>query len=363
MLLRWLLELRRWSVGLTHRFVDAGGLNHHYLEAGPKSAPNTILLLHGFNASCGDAVSVWPGLRAKLSRREAAGFRVLSPDLAGHGMTGKSGTPVCRRTEGRWHPSDLELDLSGPQQARNVAAFLDATVAAGAKVHVCGISMGGMVAGLFAAAFPGRVASLTLVNAAGVEGPEPSPFTLSLLFPRPSPPYRMPLELPPLDQLFEHHVWLLPTTPEQTAFMFDKLVVRAKIRVPFKLLEVIARGQVVRRRLALHIAKCALEKQGGILEAHAARIRAPCLLIAGEEDNFVSPSCTPVLEEKLKQAGVHRRTLRIPRCGHAAYIDAMPECAEAILAHIAAAASAAPQDSLPLAAGSPGSEGTFELEV
>jgi magnesium chelatase accessory protein len=72
----WTREGRDWPHAEASRFVRAGGIEWHVQVAG--EGPD-ILLLHGTGA----AGMSWRGLIAPLARR----FRVIVPDLPGHGFT------------------------------------------------------------------------------------------------------------------------------------------------------------------------------------------------------------------------------------------------------------------------------------
>ncbi|MGH3273272.1 MAG: alpha/beta fold hydrolase [Streptosporangiaceae bacterium] len=63
--------------GVSHRFVDAGGLRMHIAEAG--SGP-LVLLLHGFPES-------WYSWRHQLTALAAGGFHAVAPDQRGYGPT------------------------------------------------------------------------------------------------------------------------------------------------------------------------------------------------------------------------------------------------------------------------------------
>jgi pimeloyl-ACP methyl ester carboxylesterase len=64
--------------GVTHRMVDAGGLQMHIAEAG--SGP-LVLLLHGFPES-------WYSWRHQLIALAEAGFHAVAPDQRGYCLTG-----------------------------------------------------------------------------------------------------------------------------------------------------------------------------------------------------------------------------------------------------------------------------------
>lgn len=75
---RWSLEGRDWPNRAHSRFVDTGPLCWHVQVFSAEDAP-VILLLHGTGA----ATHSWRALAPLLAER----FRVVAPDLPGHGFT------------------------------------------------------------------------------------------------------------------------------------------------------------------------------------------------------------------------------------------------------------------------------------
>src|ERR1700729_1927735 len=71
--------------GVTHRFVDAGGLRMHIAEAGEGPL---VLLLHGFPES-------WYSWRHQLTALAAAGYHAVAPDQRGYCEAGPPGGPGC----------------------------------------------------------------------------------------------------------------------------------------------------------------------------------------------------------------------------------------------------------------------------
>ncbi|SEN58957.1 Pimeloyl-ACP methyl ester carboxylesterase [Pseudomonas sp. ok272] len=115
---------------------------------GPATAEKTILMLHGY--SCDK--TIW----LRFARHFVDDYRVIIPDLAGHGETGfKAGGGY---------------DI--PTQAQRLIQLLDACQVD--TVHLIGNSMGGYIAAWLAATHPERVASLALIDPAGLSSPEPS---------------------------------------------------------------------------------------------------------------------------------------------------------------------------------------------
>jgi len=116
-----------------------------FVEGGVSEGP-PILLLHGFAADKDN----WTRFGKHL---EAAGYRIVAPDLPGHGESSRL----------EKHSYDI------PNQVEFVAAFLDDRGIESA--HLVGNSMGGHIAGAFAALYPDRVRSLGLFAPAGVTAP------------------------------------------------------------------------------------------------------------------------------------------------------------------------------------------------
>jgi pimeloyl-ACP methyl ester carboxylesterase len=93
--------------GVTHRYVQAGGLRMHIAEAGEGPL---VVLLHGFPES-------WYSWRHQLIALAAAGYHVVAPDQRGYCGTGPPETPG-----GRAQVADYTiLHLTG-----DVIALLDA---------------------------------------------------------------------------------------------------------------------------------------------------------------------------------------------------------------------------------------------
>lgn len=119
-------------------FLPVRDLTVHVRVEGSPSAP-ALLLLHSLGASA----EVWDAQAAAL----AASFRVIRPDMRGHGLT--TVTPGPYRIE---------------ELARDALAVLDALGVN--QAHVAGLSIGGLLAQSVAAQAPARVASLILCDTA-----------------------------------------------------------------------------------------------------------------------------------------------------------------------------------------------------
>ena len=119
-------------------FIAIGDINIHARIDGPDGAP-PLVLLH----SLGTNSHIWDAQAEVLARS----FRVIRPDLRGHGLT--------EATPGDYSMAMLAGDLAGLLDALNIR-----------RAHLGGISIGGMIAQEFAATHPERAASLILCDTA-----------------------------------------------------------------------------------------------------------------------------------------------------------------------------------------------------
>ena len=124
-------------------FIAAGGITVHYDLVGPQGAP--VIL---FANSIGTGFHIWDEQVPELSKT----FRVLRYDMRGHGLTDAT-------------PGAYSMDML----ADDAAALLDALGIE--RAHVCGLSIGGMMAQKLAAKAPQRVLSLILCDTASLIGP------------------------------------------------------------------------------------------------------------------------------------------------------------------------------------------------
>jgi 3-oxoadipate enol-lactonase len=120
--------------------IGASDLALHYAVSG-EGAP--LVLTHGL----GDDLHFWDGVVASLGRHH----RVVRWDVRGFGHSDKPAGP--------YSPAMLAADLAG---------LLDALALD--RVHLAGISMGGVISQRFALDFPDRVRSLVLVSTSSEVG-------------------------------------------------------------------------------------------------------------------------------------------------------------------------------------------------
>jgi 3-oxoadipate enol-lactonase len=122
-------------------FIRVGDINVHYLLEGPENAPVVM-----FSNSLGTSLSLWDAQAAALRGK----YRVLRYDTRGHGLTDL--TPVGN------------VGYSMEMLADDAAALIKALGIK--KVHLCGLSIGGMLGQKLAARSPELLISLILCDTA-----------------------------------------------------------------------------------------------------------------------------------------------------------------------------------------------------
>lgn len=130
------------SLGLGSRWVNVGGIETHYSEAGTVDGP-AVLLLHGGGPGMSAEIGFAPLFRPLAER----GFHVLGPDQLSFGLTDTR--PLAWPVEGF-------LSL-----VEHVAAFIDQMGLS--RVHLIGHSQGSYVAARYALDHPDRVGAVVLM--------------------------------------------------------------------------------------------------------------------------------------------------------------------------------------------------------
>ncbi|MAA71380.1 MAG: alpha/beta hydrolase [Bermanella sp.] len=133
---------------LERKQLNVGGYQWVYLESQDSVQDKpVVILLHGFAAEKDN----WTRMARFLE-----GYHIIAPDLPGHGET-----------------TYLKDDFYGfDQQSLRLAEFINALGLT--QFHLVGNSMGGAIAALYAYRHPGFVSTLSLIDAVGFYGEEPS---------------------------------------------------------------------------------------------------------------------------------------------------------------------------------------------
>jgi len=267
------VEMRK--AGLSQKSTTAGDHIVHYLEGG---VGEHVVLLHGFGAN----KTHW----LRFARFIIPGYHVVIPDLPGFGQS----------------TYDETGDYSHNAQAARIKLFADALGLK--KIHIVGNSMGGNVAGNFAAEHPDMVASLALFDASGVKSEEKCE----------------------RDLLLEKGINIFEVS---NADEYDRLLNFAfvkPIHVPGPVKKILMEEALERRPVTVRISK-QLTADRYALEGKLSRITARTLILWGDTDRLVHIACVKIFERGIKNS----TTAIIKGCGHIPMVERPGETAELYL--------------------------------
>ncbi|ROT94586.1 alpha/beta fold hydrolase [Marinobacter sp. R17] len=268
----------RKAAGLLDAQIEVGDRTIAYLHNEyPVDGP-TLVLLHGFAANKEN----W----LRLSRELTDHYNVYAIDLPGHGASDK----------------DLDRDYSIGAQAGYVKAILDTLDLK--RVHMVGNSMGGAITAQFAATYPDRVASATLLDPAGV----------------------MTYDSELVERVKAGDNPLIVEQPGD----FEKLVdfaLEQKPFVPWPIYSVMEDRALADRAIHHRIFE-QIEKSGydAAFRDHLASIRAPVLIVWGRDDRVINYRNADVFEERIPNA----RKVILEHVGHAPMIEVPEQTARLI---------------------------------
>ncbi|KAK3775501.1 hypothetical protein RRG08_027255 [Elysia crispata] len=139
-LVRLFMRYQAYKSGVEIKFV---GNQDNVFCYGEKNAPRpnktSIVFLHGFTSSKDQWVPI--------IKRLPADIHMITLDLPGHGDSSRPGE---------------DSDMSFDRAVDLVNAFLELVNLGDKKVHIVGSSLGGAIAGLFAAKYPDKVDRVTM---------------------------------------------------------------------------------------------------------------------------------------------------------------------------------------------------------
>ncbi|WP_336485377.1 alpha/beta fold hydrolase BchO [Methylobacterium nigriterrae] len=279
----WEREGRDWPHRAASRFVEAAGLRWHVQEMGAPDRP-PLVLVHGTGA----ATHSWRGLMPRLAEQ----FRVVAPDLPGHGFT----DPL----------PDRRLSLPGMASAlgdllRHLG--IEPAVAVG---HSAGAAI------LARLCLDGGIEPRLLVALNGAL--KPFPGMAGLIFPG-----------------MARMLFLNPVTPRVFAWTADRTAVERLIRGTGSSLD--RQGLDLYRRLFQkpgHVAGALGMMANWNLDAldrDIGRLATRTLLIVGADDKAVAPEAAFALRDRLADARVDL----MRNLGHLAHEEAPDKVAASIV--------------------------------
>lgn len=292
--------------------IEANGLSLAYESLGDDAHPAVLLVM-----GLGVQMILWPDALCEML--VARGLRVVRFDNRDAGLSTQLdhlGTPRMALETVKYA---LHLPVKAPysidDMARDTAGLLDALRIE--RAHVVGASMGGMIAQNLAAKFPAKVASLTsIMSTTGRRGlPPPTPRARRAL-----------LAAPARRGDFEGAVRRMMdvlrevgsrTHPPDEAWLRD------------------VSERHVRRRYnpAAGVRQMAAIAASGDRTATVKRIKAPTLVVHGDEDPLLRPACGEETARVIRAAGGDAALEIVQGMGHDLPAPLLPRIAERIARH------------------------------
>ncbi|MFD2167396.1 alpha/beta fold hydrolase [Thalassotalea euphylliae] len=193
-LFEWSVEAERKLAGLSIKQVNISDSEMVYLEGG---SGEPLVLLHGFGANKDN----WNRIALSLTKH----YRVIAPDLPGFGDSSKN----------------IDYDYDVLAQVARLNEFIDTLGLT--QVHIAGNSMGGYIAGNYAAKHPEKVKSLWLLNPLGVASAKDS--EMFTMIRNGEPPVVLARNLPDYEKLISFVFHNKPFMPD---FFVTELAKRAE---------------------------------------------------------------------------------------------------------------------------------------
>ncbi|XP_054834247.1 monoacylglycerol lipase ABHD6-like [Eublepharis macularius] len=141
-ILTWLKRIKRH---MKVKYIKHNGYNFCYLTRGTPGSQPSMLMLHGFSLN----KDMWLETLKYIPRE----IHVICLDLPGHGATTRL----------------LGDNYAAAEQAKRIHEFVKCIGLDKKPFHLIGFSVGGMIAGVYAALYPSEVRCLSLLCPGGVQ--------------------------------------------------------------------------------------------------------------------------------------------------------------------------------------------------
>ncbi|MAE34629.1 MAG: hypothetical protein CMH97_05145 [Oceanospirillaceae bacterium] len=273
------LDLGEWKAGLDEQKSDIADIEMNYLIR--KGDGPILMLVHGFSANN----STWLQFADKLPDN----YYLIAPDLAGHGKSSEAESYDLERQAER---------LKALAEHLNLEPF-----------HIVGNSMGGAISAIYAARFPEDVASLILIDSAGLDGENQSQF---------------------FAELEEGHNPLIATDEASFEYRMD-LILEKQPPLPWPIRPALIRETVERAELnkvifADMLATRERMDQGEMSRIISENVTMPALIMWGEKDRVLDVSSVAEFKKVIPQAEVKI----YPDLGHVPMLEDPSASAETI---------------------------------
>lgn len=279
-LLRGGIAWQTWRDGLHQQSVQVGDTRWVYVEGGKQGGP-PLVLVHGYGGTYADWLALVPFLTTN--------FHVIIPDLPGWGASTRN--------------PDANYDYTA--QVRRLRGFIEALQLG--RIALAGHSMGGAIAGMYAAQYPNDVAALVLIDSAGV------PFKDNA-FVRELKSGRSPFDINDRAGFRHLESMLFAKPPSVPARIQDVFIDKSKRDRAFN-------DKVMREITA--------PGQRNALQAELPDITAPTLTVWCMQDQIIDVSALDAIRKELTHAP-NIGVTELNGCGHMSIMEKPREVAQAI---------------------------------
>ena len=277
-LAKMLVRLERLTSGLTRKSMQVGDHRVFYSEGG-KGEP--VVMVHGFSSSADS----WNRMAARIRRHH----RVIAVDLPGWGES----TRIDSASYG--YPAQVER-LHQFLQQMGLRRF-----------HLMGHSMGGFISSAYAAKYADEVITLTLIAPHGITEPQPSDLAQSV---ERGDNWLVVTSMPGFERLLGKCFAKRPSIPGP--------VLRSAAK------EVVARSEKTGKifdELQINVPPL-VERLG--------QIKAPTLIIWGDQDKLIHVSAAEIFRKEVKNS----EALILKGSGHMPLMENARQCTETCLEFI-----------------------------
>ncbi|XP_056111317.1 monoacylglycerol lipase ABHD6 [Rhinichthys klamathensis goyatoka] len=293
-----LIKVYHWywrrRLGMQVDYVEYEGYRFSFSHRGNPGARPSVLMLHGFSAH----KDMWLGVVKFLPRN----VHLVCVDMPGHEGTTRTGAE----------------DYSIEGQVNRIHQFVKSTGLKKKPFHLIGTSMGGNVAGVYAARHPTDLCGVTLICPAGLQYPTESKFVQRLR------------ELEKSQD--SDGIPLIPSTPEEMEEML-RLCSFVRFKIPKQILQGLVDVRIPNNDF---YRECFMElvgeKSRHSLHENMHLISTPLQVIWGKNDQVLDVSGASVLAEAVSGSQVHL----LDNCGHSVVMERPRKSAQLILDFIIA---------------------------
>ncbi|CAI5767630.1 monoacylglycerol lipase ABHD6-like [Podarcis lilfordi] len=289
LIFRIMMWFKRHRRGVKVEHVDCDGYRFSYFTRGQPGPRPSMLMLHGFSLD----KNIWLNTIELFPRN----LHLICLDLPGHGETTRL----------------LGESYTAAAQTKRIHQFVEAIGLSKKPFHLVGMSMGGMVAGVYAAQYPSEIFSLSLLCPAGLKYPTENEFFIRLK------------EL--IQAKNPEDTTLIPVTDKQGKQLFKLCLHRPNI-INTQLLKGYLND---RRPHKMFFITCFLDissaKSRYSLHDNMSKIKAPTQIIWGRSDKVFDSSGAEVLATAIPISQVHM----LDKCGHFIAFERPKKSAKLIL--------------------------------